>query len=62
MFDVLKKSTQIFEKTKKNLAPNGQVSNDTSLALIKEKVEKERELEEAMKSNAKTVSLSKSTY
>jgi len=38
------------------LAPNGQVSNDTSLALIKEKVEKERELEEAMKSNAKTVS------
>lgn len=52
----------MFEKTKIFSAPNGQVSNDTSLALIKEKVQKERELEEAMKSNAKTVSLSKPTH
>merc|ERR1712233_206832 len=36
-------------------APNGQVSNDTSLKLIKEKVEKEKELDEAMRANEKTV-------
>jgi len=37
------------------LAPNGQVSNDTSLKLIKEKVEKEKELDETMRANEKTV-------
>merc|ERR1712193_202333 len=36
-------------------APNGQVSNDTSLKLIKEKVEKEKELDETMRANEKTV-------
>ena len=36
-------------------APNGQVTNDTSLTLIKEKVQKERELEETMRTNEVTV-------
>jgi len=34
------------------LAPKGQVSNDTSLVLLKEKVEKQKELEEAMRTAA----------
>ena len=33
-------------------APKGQVSNDTSLVLLKEKVEKQKELEEAMRTAA----------